>query len=116
MEIAIAVSVLCAALLNLRRQGTRHGWQLAFGFGLVHGLGFAGALAELAGTQLDWLALAAFNLGIELAQVVIAALALPLLWWSFRNARIERMAMPLLTGSIAGLAAVWVVTRLETSL
>lgn len=111
VEIAIAASVLCAALLNLGRGGANHCWKLAFGFGLVHGLGFAGALAELAGAQLDWLALAAFNIGIELAQIAIAALALPLLWLLFRDARTERVGVPLIACSVAGLAAVWIATR-----
>ncbi|MET0987658.1 MAG: HupE/UreJ family protein [Steroidobacteraceae bacterium] len=111
VEIAIAASVLCAALLNLPRQSAGHGWKLAFAFGLVHGLGFAGALAELAGEKLDWLALAAFNIGIELAQIVIAAILLPMLCWLFRGARTERVGVPVMTCSVAGLALVWVAER-----
>ncbi|MET0658920.1 MAG: HupE/UreJ family protein [Steroidobacteraceae bacterium] len=111
VEIAIAASVLCAALLNLPREGVGHGWKLAFAFGLVHGLGFAGALAELAGEKLDWMALAAFNIGIELAQMVIAALLLPMLCWLFRRAQTERVGVPVMTCSVAGLALVWMAER-----
>ena len=48
VEVAIALSVMIAALMNISRGAAAHGWKLAFAFGLVHGLGFAGALAELA--------------------------------------------------------------------
>ena len=111
VEIAIAASVLCAALLNLPRPSAGHGWKLAFAFGLVHGLGFAGALAELAGEKLDWLALAAFNIGIELAQIVMAAILLPMLCCLCRGARTERVGVPVLSCSVAGLALVWVAER-----
>lgn len=55
-------------------------WLVVFGFGLIHGLGFAGILMELnlAGSQLP-LALASFNIGVELGQVVIVVLAFGML-------------------------------------
>ena len=84
----------------------------AFAFGLVHGLGFAGALAELASGRIDLLALAAFNVGIEAAQVAIAAAAVPLIWWLFRSLRSERVGVPLASLSVACIAAVWVSARL----
>jgi hypothetical protein len=112
VEVVIAASVLLAALLNLRRSSRVHGWKLAFGFGLVHGLGFAGALTELASERLDWLALAAFNVGIELAQIGIAVVAVPVMWCLFRDARSERVGVPLVSACCALLAASWTVTRL----
>jgi hypothetical protein len=113
VEVAIAASVVVAACLNLSRAAGRHGWLLAFAFGLVHGLGFAGALAELASERIDLLALAAFNIGIELAQVGCAVLAVPLMWWIFRNARCERVLLPLASLCVAAVALSWVVTRLN---
>lgn len=113
VEAIIAASVVVAACLNLSRAAGRHGWLLAFAFGLVHGLGFAGALAELAGERIDLLALAAFNIGIELAQVGCALLAVPVLWWIFRNARCERVLLPLASLCVAGVAVSWVVARLS---
>jgi len=112
VEVAIALSVMIAALLNLSRGAAGHGWKLAFAFGLVHGLGFAGALAELASGRIDLLALAAFNVGIEDAQVAIAAAAVPLIWWLFRGLRSERVGVPLASVSVACVAAVWVGSRL----
>ena len=112
VEVAIALSVMIAALLNISRGAAEHGWKLAFAFGLVHGLGFAGALAELASGRIDLLALAAFNIGIETAQVAIAAAAVPLIWWLFRGLRSERVGLPLASVSVACVAAVWVGSRL----
>jgi hypothetical protein len=78
----------------------------------VHGLGFAGALAELASGRIDLLALAAFNVGIETAQVTIAAAAVPLIWWLCRSLRSEQVGVPLASVSVACMAAVWVGSRL----
>lgn len=112
VEVAIALSVMIAALLNISRGAAAHGWKLAFAFGLVHGLGFAGALAELASGRIDLFALAAFNVGIETAQIAIAAAAVPLIWWLFRGLRSERVGVPLASVSVACVAAVWVSSRL----
>lgn len=112
VEVAIALSVMIAALLNISRGAAAHGWKLAFAFGLVHGLGFAGALAELASGRIDLFALAAFNVGIETAQIAIAAAAVPLIWWLFRGLRSERVGVPLASVSVACVAAGWVSSRL----
>jgi hypothetical protein len=84
VEIAIAISLiaLASALAQPDRGASsllaRRPALLPFGFGLLHGLGFAGALAEagLPGHALP-LALFAFNLGIELGQLALLALAWP---------------------------------------
>jgi hypothetical protein len=112
VEVAIAASVMLAALLNVSRGAAAQGWKLAFAFGLVHGLGFAGALAELASGRIDLLALVAFNVGIETAQIAIAAVAVPLIWWLFRGLRSERVGVPLASLSVACVAAVWAGSRI----
>jgi hypothetical protein len=74
VETAIAASVFAAAWNNLRPFLPGRAAALAFGFGLVHGLGFAGALAQLGlPRQARGLALLAFNLGVELGQLAIVA-------------------------------------------
>ena len=88
VESVIALSIVVVGLHDLRqlRRGTSERVAqdprvpLAFTFGLVHGLGFASALAEfdLSGKALAW-ALAGFNVGVEMAQVTIVLLATPLL-------------------------------------
>lgn len=113
VEPAIAASVLMAALNNLRPLVTRRLWAVGFGFGLVHGFGFAGALVELGlppGTRL--LALLGFNLGVELGQLLVVCVALPLLF-ALRNRRwYAGAAMPLLSLGIAALAVGWLWQRL----
>lgn len=83
VEPAIALTIAYVGLSNLLGHG-RHGALLAFAFGLVHGFGFAGALAESLGDPLaadrSWLLdLAAFNIGIEAFQLVLVLAILPLL-------------------------------------
>jgi hydrogenase/urease accessory protein HupE len=80
VEIVIAASIVYVALENFFVRDTRDRWRLALVFGLAHGFGFAGALRALglpAGAVAP--ALAGFNVGVELGQIAILALVLPLL-------------------------------------
>jgi hypothetical protein len=78
-ESAIALSVALAAANNLWPLVRKRGWMVAFGFGLVHGFGFATALSDfgLAHERLA-LTLVAFNIGVEMGQLAIVASFLPL--------------------------------------
>jgi len=79
VESFIALSVGLAALNNLRPMFLERSWWVAAGFGLLHGFGFAGALGDLGVTGLaKALALGGFNLGVELGQLGLVALFLPL--------------------------------------
>lgn len=78
VEICIALSVLLLAVEATRQGDTlsrRKPWLIAFGFGLLHGLGFAAALSDV-GLPKDavLLSLFAFNVGVELGQLVVVAL------------------------------------------
>lgn len=112
VESLIAASVVLAAVDNLRRflPGVR--WQLAFVFGLIHGFGFAGALRDLG---LDEGALVrsllGFNLGVELGQLGIVALLLPLAWWLRETPFYRRVVLAGGSMAIAAVAAVWFVER-----
>lgn len=80
VESAIAASVLIAALVNLlpRTAGASGVW-IAFGFGLLHGFGFANVLSEVGAEGEPVLrTLLGFNLGVELGQLAIVAVFLPL--------------------------------------
>ena len=79
MESAIAASVVLAAVNNFVPFFAERGWMVAFGFGLLHGFGFANALRDL-GLRTGQLAatLFGFNLGVELGQLAIVAVFLPL--------------------------------------
>jgi hypothetical protein len=93
VESAIAASVIVAALNNLVVMAGASRWLFAFAFGLIHGFGFASVLADLGLPQNALLlALVAFNLGVELGQLAIVALFLPLAWgvrnqWIYRRGR-----------------------------
>jgi hypothetical protein len=112
VESAIAASVVVAALNNLKPlvQGRR--WIVAFGFGLVHGFGFASVLSEL-GLPSDALVLAlvGFNLGVELGQLAIVVLFLPLAYSLRRSAFYRRAVMAGGSAAIALIATVWLVER-----
>ena len=113
VESAIAASVVLAALNNLR--GTIEGrrWVMAFAFGLLHGFGFASVLADLGLPQGALvLALVGFNVGVELGQLAIVAVFLPLAF-SLRGTGFYRFGV-LKVGSllVALLASWWLVQRM----
>ena len=112
VESAIAVSIVYVAAENIWRDADAgHRWRLTFAFGLVHGFGFAAVLREL-GLPSEGLvrSLLAFNLGVELGQLAIAAVCWPLLFWVSRQpwaarARIAASCVLLAFG------AAWLVER-----
>jgi hypothetical protein len=112
VESAIAASVLLAALNNLYPWVLGRRWMVAFGFGLIHGFGFASVLAEL-GLPADalLLALVGFNLGVELGQLAIVVVFLPLAY-ALRRTWLYRLVV-FAGGSalIAALAAAWLAER-----
>ena len=81
VEPAIALSVVLAALNNLLGIHSLKRWRLAFVFGLVHGFGFASVLLDL-GLPASALvaALGGFNVGVELGQLAIVGVFLPIAW------------------------------------
>jgi hydrogenase/urease accessory protein HupE len=81
VEPLIAVSIIYVGLENLWRRDLQRRWLLTFGFGLIHGLGFASVLRDLGiGGSGAIVPLLAFNSGVELGQMAIALLILPLMW------------------------------------
>lgn len=115
VEPAIAGSVVVAAMLNLvARGGAAERCGLTFTFGLVHGLGFAGALADLeVGTSLRQVlgAPVAFNGGVEAGQMAVAAFVLPLPWTLRRWPVYERAGLRACSLAAALLGCVWLVER-----
>jgi hypothetical protein len=86
VEIGIALTIMYVAAENLWSRDTAHRWLLTFGFGLVHGFGFASVLREL-GLPSGGLArsLLSFNLGVEAGQIAIVGTLWPVLWWINRQ-------------------------------
>lgn len=112
VELAIAVSVFAAAWNNLRPFLPGRVWAMAFGFGLVHGLGFAGALVQLGlPRQGRGLALLGFNVGVECGQLAIVAALLPLLYLARRRAAYETLCLRVGSMAIAWLAIMWAIER-----
>ena len=113
VEPVIAASIVWVALENLlRRDAPSQRWRVSFLFGLVHGFGFASAIAPLALPRGHLaLALLGFNAGVEAGQAFVVLLLLPLLW------RIEGKGWQpaVVRGTSLGLALVglgWLVQRL----
>jgi HupE / UreJ protein len=113
IEPAIALSVVLAALNNLMGFSALKRWRLAFVFGLVHGFGFANVLLDL-GLPASALAaaLGGFNVGVELGQLAIVGVFLPLAWW-MRRTRFYRWGV-VAGGSwaIVALGLFWTVQRM----
>ncbi|MGH8166623.1 MAG: HupE/UreJ family protein, partial [Woeseiaceae bacterium] len=113
IEMLIAASIVYMALENI--VGTR--WQrrsvIAFAFGLVHGFGFSFALREtlqFSGSHL-LTSLLAFNLGVELGQILVILAVVPLLNLVFRTARSERIGTIILSALLAHSGWHWMSDR-----
>jgi hypothetical protein len=112
VESLIAASVVLAAANNLHPLIGARRWLVAFVFGLVHGFGFAGALAEL-GLPQGALAISlfGFNVGVELGQLAIVVLFLPLAFALRRTGFYRRAVLVGGSALIAAVALVWFVQR-----
>jgi hypothetical protein len=108
--IALSIAFVAAEAIFIRKGRAR--WRIALFFGLVHGLGFASALAELHLDRSSILkALVGFNVGVELGQAVIVAIALPTLYLLQRPAASRRFAVPTLAFFIFSAGSYWFVRR-----
>ena len=112
VESGIALSVALAALNNVFPLVKNGRWVAAFGFGLIHGFGFASALKDLGlPTGSLVLSLFGFNVGVEIGQLAIVALFLPIAFalretWAYRRALLAGGSI-----AIATIAGVWLVER-----
>ncbi len=81
VESVIALSICYVAVENLFKKKVNYRWLIAFGFGLVHGFGFASALQELiVGKSNLLLSVLSFNAGVEIGQLTIVGIMLPALY------------------------------------
>ncbi|HVW12019.1 MAG TPA: HupE/UreJ family protein [Bryobacteraceae bacterium] len=116
IEVLIALSILYMALENIAGGATVHRrWILAFGFGLVHGFGFSFALRQamqFAGAHM-LSSLLAFNVGVELGQLLVLLLVIPLLILLFRYVVKERMGTIILSALVAHTAWHWMMDRFD---
>ncbi|MGQ0702325.1 MAG: HupE/UreJ family protein [Gemmatimonadales bacterium] len=115
IETLIAISILYMAFENIIGASQARRWALAFGFGLVHGFGFSFFLRDslqFAGTHLA-ASLVSFNVGVELGQIFVLVLAIPVLNWLFRRIP-ERAGVIVLSALVAHTAWHWMTERLAT--
>lgn len=112
VEAAIAITVVLGALNNLVPIVTQRRWLVALVFGLIHGLGFASVLGDL-GLERGNLALAllGFNVGVEIGQLAIVLVLVPLAYWLRATLFYRRVFMPAGAAAIGGVAAYWFVIR-----
>ena len=113
IETLIAASIVYMAFENIVGSQWQKRWVIAFGFGLVHGFGFSFALSEIlqfAGGHL-LTSLLAFNLGVEIGQILIIVIAVPIINFLFRNVVAERMGTILLSAVIAHSGWHWMSER-----
>jgi hypothetical protein len=114
IETLIAMSIVYMALENIVGGiGVQRRWMITFGFGLVHGFGFSFALRQtlqFAGSHL-LTSLLSFNIGVELGQLLVLVLLIPLLHAFFRYAVAERMGTIILSALVAHTGWHWMLDR-----
>ena len=116
VEPIIAATIVYVGAENLWRRGEEPAgrWLLTFVFGLIHGFGFASILRDLGvGADPGGILgpLFAFNLGVELGQVAIAAVVMPLVWRLRQQPAFVAKGVPALSGLIALLGLYWLLER-----
>ena len=116
IETLIAMSIVYMALENIVGGiGVQRRWMITFGFGLVHGFGFSFALRQtlqFAGSHL-LASLLSFNIGVELGQLLVLVLLIPLLHVFFRFAVAERTGTIILSALVAHTGWHWMIDRGE---
>ena len=113
VETLIATSIVYMALENIVSPGLRRRWIITFVFGLVHGFGFSFALREtlqFAGAHV-LTSLLAFNVGVEIGQLVVLAVLVPVLELLFRFGIAERMGTIILSAFVAHTGWHWMSER-----
>jgi hypothetical protein len=113
VEVLIALSIVYTAIENIVGAKLERRWMIAFGFGLIHGFGFSFALREslqFAGRHLAT-SLATFNVGVELGQIAVLLVCVPLVNWLFARVVTERMGTIILSAFVTHTAWHWMLDR-----
>jgi hydrogenase/urease accessory protein HupE len=114
VEPLIAASIVYVGVENILRENPKGRWLLTFAFGLIHGFGFATVLRELGvGASGSGIAvpLLSFNLGVELGQIAIAAIVLPIIWKLRSRPVFVGRWVPAFSVLVALLGGFWFVQR-----
>ena len=113
VEALIAASIVYMALENIVAPRLRRRWMIAFGFGLVHGFGFSFGLQQtlqFSGAHL-LTSLLSFNVGVELGQLLVLVLLVPMLGLLFRVAVPERIGTIIVSALVAHTGWHWMIER-----
>jgi len=112
VESTIAASVVLAGLGNLYPAMMTRRWMIAFGFGLIHGFGFAAVLTDLELPQASLLvSLVSFNVGVEIGQLAIVTIFLPLAYLIRRSWSYPRLVLTGGSLAVIAIALVWFTER-----
>ena len=112
VESGIALSIAIVAAESLFHKGKNQRWKIALGFGLLHGLGFASALADLQLRGMNFLkALFGFNVGVELGQAVIVIAILPFIYLIRTKNIFGSRGVDLGAGIIILISGYWFIVR-----
>ncbi len=113
-ETLIAASIAYVGIENLVMKEQRRRWLVAGAFGLIHGAGFSGHLTELLKSMMEmgtiWAPLVGFNIGIELGQIVVIAISIPVIYGFKRFGKWE-VLVPEFSRVIAAIGVFLVISR-----
>lgn len=111
VEPLIAMTIVYVAMENVLMPNARRRWALTGLFGLVHGLGFVGALKTITVSREELLlSLASFNIGIEVGQLLVIAMAAPALWYLRTRSWNRRFCRGFSMG-VGALGSFWLIQR-----
>ena len=104
----------CCSAAWRRGEEPKGRWALTYGFGLIHGFGFASVLKDLGvgqGGQGLAMPLFTFNAGVELGQIAIAVIVLPIVWRLRKNEKFLQRGVPALSAVVALAGLYWLAER-----
>jgi hypothetical protein len=110
--IALSISVVALENIFFRRMKPSR-WAVVFGFGLIHGMGFAGVLRGLGLPEGQFLStLVSFNIGVELGQLAVILLAFAATFWASKKPWYHRFVVVPASAAIALVGLYWTITRI----
>ncbi len=115
IEPAIALSVAFVGIENFIQPNPAGRWRIAGAFGFIHGFGFAGALSQVGLPEGNLIAaLAGFNIGVELGQLAIMLLVVPIIAAALKRPFYTRYVMPTLSAAVALAGLAWFIERVTS--
>lgn len=116
VETLIAATIIYVGLENIFRLKTlKWRWAVTFAFGLIHGFGFASVLQDMLGRGSIVLPLVAFNLGVEVGQILVAAVVLPIFFFIRKHPAINARWVPISSAVVVALGAWWLIERIKAN-